>query len=85
VHVIFISAPNRKGSRGGDAVYSKDDLKAIVRYALERGIRVIPEWEMPGHSYGYIGVTHQFVKTHYKTTLPFLAATTAALAWATHS
>jgi len=63
VHVIFISAPNRKGSRGGDAVYSKDDLKAIVCYALERGIRMIPEWEMPGHSYGF-GMGYPFMMAH---------------------
>ncbi|MFI3298569.1 MAG: family 20 glycosylhydrolase [Rikenellaceae bacterium] len=30
--------------------YTKDDLREIVAYAAERGIEVIPEIEMPGHS-----------------------------------
>lgn len=30
--------------------YSKDDIRQIVAYAAERGINVIPEIEMPGHS-----------------------------------
>ena len=30
--------------------YSKEDLKEIVRYATSRGIEVIPEIDLPGHS-----------------------------------
>ena len=30
--------------------YSKEDIREIVAYAAARGIRVIPEIEMPGHS-----------------------------------
>lgn len=36
------------GAYGG--WYSKDDIRQIVAYASERGITVIPEIEMPGHS-----------------------------------
>ena len=31
------------------AVYSTSDLKSLVAYAAERGVRVVPEFDMPGH------------------------------------
>jgi hexosaminidase len=30
--------------------YTREDLRAVVAYAAERGIRVMPEIEMPGHA-----------------------------------
>ncbi|ORX87359.1 glycoside hydrolase family 20 protein [Basidiobolus meristosporus CBS 931.73] len=32
-------------------IYTKKDMLDLVGYALERGIRIIPEIEMPGHAY----------------------------------
>ncbi len=37
------------GSYGPDKIYSKDDIREIVRHATKRGIRVIPEMTQPAH------------------------------------
>ena len=41
-----------KGSDGD--FYSQQDAKEIVAYAQARGIRVVPEFEMPGHSTAWL-------------------------------
>jgi len=50
-----------KAAYGAKAVYTHDDIRDIVQYSLERGIRVLPEFDVPGHSaswgVGYPGVT----------------------------
>ncbi|KAI3764622.1 hypothetical protein L2E82_14633 [Cichorium intybus] len=39
-----------KGSYGSDMQYSTEDVKRIVEFGLEHGVRVIPELDMPGHT-----------------------------------
>ncbi len=35
---------------GRDGFYTKDDIRAVVKYAQDRFITILPEIEMPGHS-----------------------------------
>jgi hexosaminidase len=43
------SEPNSTGGW-----YSTDDYKAILKYAEERHVKVIPEFDMPGHAHAAI-------------------------------
>lgn len=46
------SAPPNQGNAllANEGIYSAKDLKALVAYCAKRGIKVLPEVEMPGHN-----------------------------------
>ncbi|KAI9201796.1 glycoside hydrolase superfamily [Polychytrium aggregatum] len=39
-----------KDASGKPKVYTKQDVQSIIKYAFERNVRVIPEFETPGHN-----------------------------------
>ncbi|MEA1952499.1 MAG: beta-N-acetylhexosaminidase, partial [Planctomycetota bacterium] len=41
--------PNKPDARYG-GFHSKNDLKKLVKYASDRGVVIVPEFEMPGHA-----------------------------------
>lgn len=52
-------APNAYGG-----YYTQDELRDLVRYASERGITIVPEIEMPGHSAEVLAAYPELSCTH---------------------
>ena len=42
---------SEKGSWSEDSIYTPQNVIDVVNYGLERGIRVLPEFDVPGHSF----------------------------------
>jgi len=45
----------------GPSSYTKDEIRDVIAYAAARGIRVVPEIELPGHAYA-AGAMYPFLK-----------------------
>ncbi len=46
--------PQLTGAGSDGLFYTQDEARDLVRYARDRGIRVVPEFEMPGHSSAWL-------------------------------
>jgi hexosaminidase len=42
--------PKLHGSGADNLYYTQDEIREIIAYARERGIRVVPEFDIPGHT-----------------------------------
>ncbi|KAF9961591.1 hypothetical protein BGZ72_002904 [Mortierella alpina] len=52
-HVLRLSALAEKGAYSSEMTYTKEDISSLVEYAMDRGVRVIPELDMPGHAWSW--------------------------------
>ncbi len=59
--------------------YTQDEMRAVVAYARERGIRVIPEFDMPGHSTSWILAYPELNADAHITQLPVVYGTPTAV------
>jgi len=44
---------SEKGSWSDDSYYTPENVTDVVQYGLERGVRVLPEFDVPGHSFSW--------------------------------
>lgn len=63
--ILLPSLPEiaEKGAYSSDMIYSVKDVKSVVRFAMRRGVRVVPEFDAPGRIFpsSYISDIHQFL------------------------
>ncbi|KAF2878771.1 hypothetical protein ILUMI_27398 [Ignelater luminosus] len=61
---------SKMGAYTKSHVYSQSDVKTIIRFAAERGIRVIAEFDTPGHSISWGKAMPELLTTCYTNGVP---------------
>src|SRR3984885_12948964 len=62
--------PKLTGMGSGGQFYTQDEMRDVVAYARARGIRVVPEFDMPGHSASWLIGYPEFGSSAAPTELP---------------
>ncbi|KAF9576956.1 hypothetical protein EC968_000081 [Mortierella alpina] len=52
-HTLRLSELASKGAYSSEMTYTKTDIASLVEFAMDRGVRVIPELDMPGHAWSW--------------------------------
>lgn len=52
--------PRLQQVAGAGQYYTRQQVKALVAYATQRGIRIVPEFDTPGHSYAMLRAYPQY-------------------------
>lgn len=59
------------GAFSAESVYSPEDVSALLRYAKDRGVRIVLELDMPGHNWTYsVAFPHLFANCSGEKGLP---------------
>jgi hexosaminidase len=62
--------PKLTGMGSGGQFYTQEEMRHVVAYARARGIRVVPEFDMPGHSVSWLIGYPEFGSSAAPTELP---------------
>jgi hexosaminidase len=62
--------PKLTGMGSGGQFYTQDEMRDVVAYARARGVRVVPEFDMPGHTASWLIGYPEFGSSAAPTELP---------------
>jgi hexosaminidase len=71
--------PKLTGTASDGEFYTQDEMREIVAYAWARGIRVVPEFDMPGHGTSWILAYPELSPEAHITQLPVVYGTPTAV------
>lgn len=63
VRIESMHFPPLQQLASGGQYYTQDQVRALIAYARDRGIRIVPEFDMPGHSTAWFAAYPQYHTT----------------------